>query len=155
MNNGTYKGKIKDYGYTKSPKTGTVSVMVQFDIYEGDDLFQLVWNGYLSEKAKEKTIKTLVEVLGFKGTNGEEIANGIGSGVLNEDQEYDLVIENEEYKGKFYPKIKWINLQGQSGGKIGKLSKAEVIQSGINITGDLLAMKQSMPKKAPDDDIEF
>lgn len=157
---GTYtKAKILDYGLSQS-QTGTPCVFVQFAFNEGDEPRKLTWRSYFSEKAKAKTVETLVKVFGYKGSTAEDIADGIGSNVLNESQEYELVIDKEEYNGEKHDKIQWVNLPG-GGSKVEKLdkSKAGVLLGGMNLKAEFLSIKQAEPATKPqgtgDDDIPF
>lgn len=167
IKSGTYsKAKIKDYGLSKS-QTGTPCVFVQFEFVEktdaGDQIRRLTWRSYFTEKAKEKTVETLIKIFKYQGDDGSDIANGIGSNVLNESQEYDLVIEKEEYNNELHDKIRWVNLPGSGGGKVEKLSKSEasVLLGGMSLKGEFLSQKQNMPAQAlnpsgaADDDIPF
>lgn len=147
IKSGTYeKAKIKDYGLAQAA-TGTTGVYVQFEFLEGEIVRKLTWRGYFTDKAKLKTVETLIKVFGYKGDDGSDIANGIGSNVLNESQEYELVIEKEEYEGALHDKIRWVNLPGGGGGKIEKLDKeqAKVVFGGMNLKAEFLTIKQNMP----------
>jgi len=158
---GTYtKAKILDYGLSQS-QTGTPCVFVQFSFNEGDEQRKLTWRSYFSDKAKAKTVETLVKVFGYKGNTAEDIANGIGSNALNESQEYELVIDKDEYNGEKHDKIKWVNLPGGGGSKIEKLdkSKASVLLGGMNLKAEFLSLRQAAPAtktvQGNEDDIPF
>lgn len=148
---GTYKAKIKDYGY--SQKEGKEpSAMVQFQLI--DDGHTITWFGSFNGGARPITVKILVETLGFSSDSPEDLYKGAGSFVLNEDREYDLVIEDNTWNGVTRPKIKYINISGQTR-QMEKLSQSEskLVVGGMNLKADFLAAKHSMPKK--DEDIPF
>jgi len=150
INPGTYKAKIKDYGY--SQKEGKdPSAMVQFQLEDGHTI---TWFGSFNGGARAITVKTLIETLGFSSDNPEDLYKGAGSFVLNEDREYDLVIEDNTWNGVTRPRIKYINVSGQTR-TIEKLdaSQTKVAIGGLNLKADFLAAKQTMPKK--DEDLPF
>lgn len=162
IKSGTYtKAKILDYGLSTA-STGSPCVFVQFSFNEGDEPRKLTWRSYFSEAAKARTVKTLIEIFGYKGNTGEDIADGIGSNVLNESQEYELVVGKEEYNGEKHDKIQWVNLPG-GGSKIEKLDKgkASVLLGGMNLKAEFLSAKQTATvgnataKPTGDDDIPF
>lgn len=106
-------------------KKGTFGFEVAFEFVEpstgGPE--RLSWVGWLSQNAIEKSLETLVEVLGY---NGSEVTdpNGVltDPNVLNFKKEVKLVVEMEEGRdaetgapnGKLYPRIKWVNNIGGS-----------------------------------------
>lgn len=171
---GTYgQAKIKDYGISKT-KAGKPCVFVQFEFVEkvhnpefpaNPDEYKrtLTWRGYLFDGSKERSVETLVKILGYKGKTGVEIANGIGSNALNETQEYELVVDREQYEGKWNDKIQWVNLPGGGGGKVEKIEgkEAAVLLGGMDLEGEFLAARANLPEKSapinPDaeDDIDF
>lgn len=105
--------------FIKSEK-GTLGLEVAFKFKEGDLDETLTWVGWLSEKAMERTMKTLVEVLGFNGDDSVD-ANSVLTNpkALNYAQDVSLVIEMEINPNdqKQYPRIKWVNQLGGSGFK--------------------------------------
>lgn len=152
INPGTYKAKIKDYGY--SQKEGKEpSAMVQFQLEEGHTI---TWFGSFNGGARPITVKTLVETLGFSSDNPEDLFKGAGSFVLNEDREFELVIEDNTWNGVTRPRVKYINISGQTrlAEKLNE-SQAKVAIGGLNLKGDFLAAKQALPKKNEESDIPF
>jgi hypothetical protein len=118
---GQKTAKVKSGRFIKS-KNGTTALEVAFEFTEPstDRVEHLPWQGWLSEKALDNTMDTLVNVLGY---NGSKIIDS--DGVLTDPnafaygREVRLVIEIEDYtneKGetKAYPKIKWVNSLGGS-----------------------------------------
>lgn len=74
---------------------------------------RLTWTGWLSEAAIENTMDCLVGVLGFNG-NDDCDDNGIltDSNALAYGRQVKLIVELDEYNGKHYPKIKFVNRMG-------------------------------------------
>jgi len=156
INPGTYAAKITDYGlYQKEGKAP--SVMVQFQLIETPE--KITWFGSLKEgKAREFTTKTLVQTLGYKGTDGSDLAQGQGSEVLSENKHFELVVEHNTYQGKTSARVKYINEPG--GGVMANkvdASSAKVVVGGLNLSGDFLKAQQEMPKvvKEEETDVDF
>ena len=137
-----------------SSKAGSVGIEVGFQIgLEG----RLSWTGWLTEKALEQTMKTLVEVLEF---NGDEATVVVPDGdmrqgmmanqdCINRVKDVQLVVENETYEGKTFAKIKWVNNVG--GGQFAGCSP-EIVKnqlSSIGFKAAFLSAKQGLPPKAP------
>lgn len=149
--------------FMKSPKTGTVGMEIKFEFLESTGAYEsLNWVGWLTDKAMESTMDTLVNVLGFNG-NDECDAEGIlvDKGALNWDQEVSIVVELENYNGKQYPKIKWVNKLNQS--PFGTCAKDEVkgALDKLGFKAKFLAVKQqsggeAIPAPAiPESEIPF
>ena len=101
---GSYKAKIKDYGFSQPKEAGkNPSAMVQFEVAvpakgaESERTDSIMWFGSFNGGALKITLNTLVETLHFKGKTGAELVEGIGSGVLDEDTEYELEVEMNTY----------------------------------------------------------
>lgn len=98
--------------------TGTDMIEVLFGFQENGVTERLAWQGWLSPNALERTMRTLVEVLGFNGNeaNDPETHELTDPKALDWDREVELVVEIEENpnSGKFYPRIKWVNKLGGS-----------------------------------------
>lgn len=89
-------------GKSKNKGTEFVSVETRFT-NEGFDGEGLTWTGWLTEKAGERTIDTL-RLMGWDGDDlTEQGLTGLGSA------EFELVVEGEEYEGKTFSKIKFVN----------------------------------------------
>jgi hypothetical protein len=111
---------------------------------------QMNWVGWMSEKAIENTMDTLANVLGF---NGDDTIDPVTKMLthpkaLAYDQEVKLVIENETYEGKVYPKIKWVNrIGGSAFASVG----VDTIKADLNAIGfkaAFLAAKQGAPAQS-------
>ena len=109
---GTFNAKIKDYGFTNPKEGKTPSVMVVFNYENEGDVFKITWFGSFNGGAREFTTRTLSETLGFAGKDVSAIAEGIGSGVLNEGRDYEIVIKPNEYMGKVTERVAFINISG-------------------------------------------
>jgi hypothetical protein len=106
MDAGKFKAKISDYGL-KETKEGKPYIAVWFAVEGSGDVS---WNGYMSEKAIERTLKTLA-ICGLKGPL-EAIADGPLGRAL--DQTVEVEIEVELKPGlkdptKKFPQVKWVN----------------------------------------------
>lgn len=132
--------------FMKSQNTGTLGMEIQFAFMEPSTGITetLNWVAWLTETSIERSMDTLVNTLGFNG-NDSQHPDGILSDptALAYGIDVELVVEHEEYKGKYYPKIKWINKMG--GGKFSQCTP-ETIKSEletIGFKGFFLAAKQN------------
>lgn len=101
-NNRRYiRSKAKEWQLGES-ETGSPFIMVSFPVKneDGTERF-LAWRGYFTEKTTERTI----ESLRFMGFEGDDLTNLVGLDTL----EVDLVVEDEEYEGKTYERVQFIN----------------------------------------------
>lgn len=87
-----------------------------FKVMFSTDEGPIEWAGYLSEAAAQRTVDTMRDVLGWNGDDSLEVNGDKGiclkNSNFNATRDYELVIEEEEYKGKKYCRVKWINLPG-------------------------------------------
>ena len=115
---GNKEAKVLAARFIKSPKKGTLGIEIKFEFQEpGYETFEnLNWVGWLSPAAIENTMDTLVHVLGFNGDDSCD-ENGFltNPNAFDKDKKVQIVVELEEYMGKHYPKIKWVNRPGGSG----------------------------------------
>ena len=101
MQSGTKKAFVVNSGLSVS-KNGNPFAFADMETKEGP----IQWKGYLTTpKGIEIATKALV-VMGFTGTDLNELN---GEGALNKEKEVSIVVENEEYKGKTYSKVAWVN----------------------------------------------
>lgn len=67
---------------------------------------EIVWKGYLTEKATERTLKTLDDIFGSGWTmqqlEDQAVPNWVGT-------EVRVTVQGEEYNGEMRFKIKWLN----------------------------------------------
>jgi hypothetical protein len=136
--NGTFKGRVTDYGIGET-KGGEPKVVVSFEVEFPTGTANMKWDGHLNAgKAREITMKALVNTLGFRGRDIAELIDGPDSNAISTGREANLVIENEPYEGKDFYKIKWVNSLGggmaihraDAGSAKAKLAK-------LNMAGDL------------------
>jgi len=126
-------------------KAGTMGMEVAFEFEEiaTGARERLNWVGWLSEKAIENTMATLVDVLGFTGDDSVDQNGHLANpNAINMLTQVRITVELEAYAGKTYPKIKWIN-------RVGGISFAEckpqTIKSKlgeVNFAAHYLAQKQ-------------
>lgn len=146
---GTYEAKVVDYGVAKTKK-GDPMVMVRFAVYPSETSVSqnITWYGtFSSPKAQEITSEALA-ICGMKTKNFAELANGAGSGVLDEKKVVSLTIVQEEWEGKTRTKVKYINQPGGSGFR-DKMSKADAAQlfNGLNLAGVAAAAQKKHTKE--------
>ena len=83
-------------------ENGKPFVGVSFKIKDTDGTEKFVgWRGFFTEATTERTI----EALRYLGFEGDDLSNLIGL----DKNEVDLVIEDEEYEGKTYARVQFIN----------------------------------------------
>lgn len=145
-------------------KTGTLAIEVAFEFMENNQVTHLSWQGWLSANAKERTVETLTNVLGYNGGENCDAPDFLDFG-----REVKIVIENEHAKDEqgnlkyrqdgspmVYPKIKWVNSigGGQFAGIEPQIAKQKLQASGLKAA--FLAMKKptqsagnSVPNMAP------
>jgi hypothetical protein len=92
-----------------APNTGTPSVKVRFGVSDGvAKPYQLYHDLWLSEKAFDRTMDTLRGVLGWFGCDLNDLYESETLAGI----EVDLAVEDEEFNGKMYKKVKFINPAG-------------------------------------------
>ena len=105
-NQKTYRARVvRDsavLGYSKNKGTPQINVDLEL-IDEGGIV--MTWTGYFSDAANPYTIKNL-RTLGFKGDDISDLSS------LNNEKLVQIVTEPEEFEGKVYEKIKFINPVG-------------------------------------------
>ena len=106
---GKYIAKVKQpgNGWLGKTKTGTDFIRVPLLIEDEGDQHgrEIVWQGWLSEKAAERTAKTLDEAFGREWDIRSLDAGR--SPFLG--QKCRITVEAEEYNGQLRHKIKWLN----------------------------------------------
>lgn len=104
---GTYRARPVSaaLGYTMN---GNEQIAVTFETLDpaGE---RVTWYGYFTEKSSDRTLQSL-RYCGWRGNYladfyGEQLPEGF-------DQEVDIVVEQEEYQGKTYTKVAWVNSGG-------------------------------------------
>lgn len=105
--NGTYRARAVewDLGFTS---TGKEQVMIRFEVFHDDEPSDHInYYGFFTEKTAKRTMETL-RLLGWEGDDPTKL-EGLDA------NEVDLVIEPEEYEGKWTSKVKWVNRPGGGG----------------------------------------
>lgn len=104
-NKRTYRAKAREWGLGETG-TGKEQVAVEFTILtEGATEQGLVWYGYFTEATLERTIESLRH-MGWKGDDPSDGLPGLDA------NEVDIVVENEEFEGRTYAKVQWVNRPG-------------------------------------------
>lgn len=115
---GTYVAYAKGATLSESQNKKTPQVVVDFEIGAAEQAGQRVqWVGFLTDKTTERTI----ESLRYAGWRGADLADL--SDLSREDvPAVELVIAHEEYEGKTYARVQWVN---RVGGRVGAALPAE------------------------------
>lgn len=136
----------------KIAETGTPSVNLKFlTLYDMANPTEqvnvtLFADLFLTENSFERSVETLEKVFGFTGDDLQEINNNTE---LFANIEAVLVVDEEEYNGKIYTKVKFIN--HPSGGFGKKLEDSEAQRLGAQLRNKLKAyhMKNKTGVAAP------
>lgn len=104
----------REWAFGKSKEKGTDYISVAFEILEPEEErgAPVPWNGYFTDKTAKRTL----EALRYCGWKGDDLTSLDGMGT----QEVALVVELEDYDGKQYPKVAWVNRLGGAGVRIEK-----------------------------------
>lgn len=98
---GTHKGRAKEWALGHS-STGKEQVAVLFEITAGEHQGKhITWYGYFTDNTVDRTLDSLRHC-GWDGDNFVALEG------LNRN-EVELVIEPEEYQGKWHDRVKWVN----------------------------------------------
>jgi len=98
-------GKMKAFPFhwgTSETKDGKPFVFIDFETEHGT----VTWKGYLSSEAAEKITFKAIACCGFKYIDLSMMNNDIA---LDKTSPVSIEVEEEEYKGKTYYKVKWVN----------------------------------------------
>ena len=107
---GKYTAKVKapGNGWLGTSKTGSDFIRIPLlidDPASDQHGREIVWQGWLSEKAAERTAKTLDEAFGREwDIKSLDAGNSVFVG-----QKCRITVEAEEYNGESRLKIKWLN----------------------------------------------
>jgi hypothetical protein len=117
---GRYVAKAISYDFEKTKGKGTDYIRAIFQIQEGECKGrQITWRGYLTDAASERTIAAL-RACGFTGTS-DELDEMPGFGTAN----VQIVVDQEEYEGKRYNRVKFINRISSKGTQKSEQSLSE------------------------------
>ena len=146
---GTFLAAVTATVFKESKEKGTPSINITFETSENvetkEPIIKKVYADlWLSEKAQDRSLETLIKTLGWNGDDLNELNGGdVLAGV-----EAWLVLEEEEYEDSFgnvktSTKVKWIN---KIGGKTSKpLDEAKAKSLSDSLKGKVLAFKQNNP----------
>lgn len=97
---------------------GTMGIEVAFKFKQGENEERITWVGWLTANSIQRTMTTLVDVLGFNGDDEPMPGTSdLKPGSLNTQKDVELVVEMETYEGKTNPRVKWVNNLGGGGFK--------------------------------------
>jgi hypothetical protein len=131
---GVYRARAIQ-GALGQASTGSDQVAVEFEILtEGLEGQHITWFGYFTDATWERT----VEALRTCGWQGDDLSDLTGLGA----SEVDLVIEQEEYNGKYSAKVKWINKPGGMSLKA-PMSPERAQQFASEMKGRILSLKKN------------
>lgn len=148
---GRFAGKVKAPGNGWLGETDKGNRFVRVPVIVTDEGDQQnregVWQGYLTDKAQERTLRTLDDVFGKEWTFDALHAGNVdwpGTHVK-------ITVEEEEYNGEVRHKIRWLNPA---------VKKADVEQDEVTALNNILAaIRGSAPAPATTaddkDDIPF
>lgn len=159
---GSFDCVVTDPGTTgwicESEDKGTPHVRIPVEVTEDgtEKGASGVWLGWLTNAAFDRTIKTLVEAFGFNG----DLA-GLATGRQNfTGKPCNVTTKAEEYNGKTYHKIAWLNAPGggASAPKPIERTKLEQLIGTMNKRAMQVAAsagKEPAPKEEDNSDIPF
>lgn len=105
MQPGKYVAKAQDVGLGMTD-TGKEQIGILFEVVEGESAGEVVtWRGYFTEKTAQRTIESLRHC----GWQGDDLST------LTVDDlpaNVQIVVDEEEYDGSTYTRVKWVNRLG-------------------------------------------
>lgn len=99
------RAKAHDWTLGEHGESGIVAVSFKVKDTDGVEKF-MQWRGFFTDKTEERTIEAL-RYLGFTGDDVSVLVDR-GGGELDKN-EVELVVEDEKYEGKIYPRVQFIN----------------------------------------------
>ena len=100
---GKYRARAREWVLTEIGEKGTPAVAVEF-VFSDESLGSIRWDGWLSDAAFDRTIESLRHC----GWTGDDLSDLDGLDA----NEVELVVEDDDYNGKTYSKVKWVNRAG-------------------------------------------
>jgi hypothetical protein len=95
------RSKAQEWALGESEK-GSAYIGISFKVKDTDGEEKFVsWRGFFTEATTERTIESL-RAMGFEG---DDLSNLVGL----DKNEVELVVEDEEYEGKTYARVQWVN----------------------------------------------
>jgi hypothetical protein len=124
-------------GWFCESSKGTAGLRIPLEIISGPCQGELCeYVGWLSHAALPGTVKTLVEAFGWD-RNLDALGKLLDSGPFV-GKECEITVEDEEYNGKMYPKIKWLN---RVGGGARMLAKDGIAALVAKLSAEVLAVQ--------------
>lgn len=99
---GTYPAKAWTQVQFGKNSNNKPFVRVKFELKGGGSI---IWDGFLTDEAAEKTLEQL-ETCGWDGKHLGPNLKGMGT------KPVELVIDHEEFEGKTYARVRWVNRPG-------------------------------------------
>ncbi|NNB90527.1 hypothetical protein [Corallococcus exiguus] len=146
LENGRYKARAAQgaLGFTSGGKE-QVAIEFTFLGNDGSEPYagqSITWFGFFTDASLEHTIKAL-RACGWQGNDVSDLT-GI------ESNDVSLVIENEEYEGKWSPKVRWVNPLGSGLALKQQMEPTQARSFAAQMRGRILAMEQGTgPRRAP------
>lgn len=142
---GTFRARAQDAQLTTSTN-GTERVSLEFVVVEGEGQGErILWDGYLTEKSTEFTVKAL-RAMGWQGDDLADLST-VGT------KDCNILTDEEEYKGKYKVKVKYVNELGGRGVALGeKLTPEQARAFAAKMRGLVIAAgggKASPPATRP------
>ena len=147
-----YQAKIINYGIGET-KAKELAVIINFKVKKTEgDYTDMMWQGSLKEgRAREITLDALL-VCGLSDNNLERVAKGDG---LDKEKVVQVTIEQEEYNGKMYDRIRWINEVGSGQKEMLAASDAILRLKGLSLEANIMERKSKNGKPSKQDEIPF
>lgn len=105
---GTYTARAGSFEFGVTAKDSDF-VSVEFEIRGGPAHVgeRIGWRGYFTEKTTDRTLESLKHA----GWDGRDVMllQGLGS------RDCQIVVDHEEYDGKTYARVQWVNAHGGGG----------------------------------------
>lgn len=137
MQNGSfYTATIESWDLAFLGHDGKPCAEVMFTVAAEEGPTQVLYRGWLTEKAKARTVRDLV-TLGFKDTDLARFAKGTDSNALDTSKSYRVKVSTEAFRGKTYWKIAGV-YPAKSSARLDGAEK-ESAARGIDIFAEVLA----------------
>lgn len=157
---GTFNAKIVDHGVSVKEDKAPQAVIC-FEVNDRTDHKPIInWYGSFHENAKKYTVETLIQC-GFKSNNPMDLQRFINENeplkpiVLDEESDFELVLENNTYNDKTSVRIKYINSPGNN--RLRKEVDSNVF-TGMNLDGMFMSERKKQGLKTTelsDDNMPF
>lgn len=113
---GKYRARAWSVDKGRTETKDTPYIEVQFRLTDGPFAGENIeWRGYLSDGAKQRTVESLF-YCGCWTSPGQTDGDLFDLEGIDKN-EVELVVEPEEYNGKTYMRVKWVNDPSRSGPK--------------------------------------